>query len=87
VVSPLGPLDFLNLMLGNGEHFPGMPAIAFVELALGALATDPENGDIDELPYENIVHLRRCLQEAIIQKRFHPKYSIWADWNRSRTAS
>ncbi|NLN47149.1 MAG: hypothetical protein GX153_11395 [Clostridiaceae bacterium] len=65
VVSPLGPLDFLDLMLGNRAHFPGMPAIAFVELALGALATDPENGDIDVLPYENIVHLRRCLQEAI----------------------
>ena len=64
VVSPLGPLDFKDLMMGSRDGFQGLPAIAFVELNLGELAADPGNGAAHELPYENMLHLRRCLLEV-----------------------
>lgn len=64
VVSPLGPVDFKRLLMGRSDSFPGIPAIAFVELELGELATNPEEGAINDLPYENIEHLRRCLKEV-----------------------
>jgi len=64
VVSPLGPLDFKSLLMGHSDSFQGLPAIAFVELRLGELATDPEKGAIADLPYENLEHLRRCLMEV-----------------------
>ncbi|MHB1453259.1 MAG: hypothetical protein ACYCYM_04805 [Saccharofermentanales bacterium] len=64
VVSPFGPLDFKDLLMGRREGFQGLPAIAFVELQLGELAADPGNGVVQDLPYENIEHLRRCLLEV-----------------------
>ena len=67
VVSPLGPLDFMDLLMGRCDAFQGLPAIAFIELKLGELATDPEGGQINDLPYENIDHLRLCLKE--VQKK------------------
>lgn len=60
-VSTLGPLGFFDLLMGRRGGFEGMPAIAFVELGLGELAADPENGAIGDLPYENLEHLRHCL--------------------------
>lgn len=64
VVSSLGPLDFKNLMMGQHGSFQGIPSIAFAELNLGDLAVDPEDGATDDLPYENIPHLRNCLNEV-----------------------
>lgn len=64
VVSPLGPSDFTSLLLGQSGSFHGLPAIAFVELKLGELALNPEDGAVDDLPYNNIDHLRRCLIEV-----------------------
>jgi hypothetical protein len=63
VVSSFGPLGFYELLMGRRGGFQGMPAIAFVELRLGELAIDPENGAIQDLPYENIEHLRSCLAQ------------------------
>lgn len=63
VVSTLGPLQFYELLMGRAGGFEGLPAIAFVELGLGELATDPENGSIGDLPYENMEHLRHCLSQ------------------------
>lgn len=63
VVSTLGPAGFFNLLMGKDGGFQGLPAIAFVELGLGELASDPENGSINDLPYENIDHLRTCLSQ------------------------
>ena len=40
-----------------------LPAIAFADLRLGALARDPEFGEVGELPYNYIPHLRECLLE------------------------
>jgi hypothetical protein len=64
VVSPLGPLGFMDLLMGRCDAFQGLPAIAFIELNLGELATNPEGGQINDLPYENIDHLRMCLTEV-----------------------
>lgn len=64
VVSPLGPLNFKDLLMGLYGGFKGLPAAAFVELRLGELATDPENGDVRDLPYDNIEHLRKCLKDV-----------------------
>jgi hypothetical protein len=61
VVSTLGPRAFYELIVGKREPFPALPAIAFVELRLGELATDPLNGGVGDLPYENIRHLRSVL--------------------------
>jgi len=38
-----------------------LPKLFFVELKLGDLATNPEKGSIDYLPYTNVGHLRDCL--------------------------
>lgn len=64
VVSSLGPLDYLHLMMGRRDGFQGIPAIAFAELNLGRLSDDPEKGSGDDLPYENLPHLRSCLQDV-----------------------
>lgn len=61
VVSSLGPRDFFDLLMGKKGDFPSLPAIAFVELRLGELAFDPQNGGVGDLPYENIRHLRIVL--------------------------
>jgi hypothetical protein len=64
VVSTLGPSKFFDLLMGRLDSFEGLPAIAFVELKLGELANDPENGSIGDLPYENMEHLRHCLSQV-----------------------
>jgi hypothetical protein len=64
VVSPLGPVDFKDLLVGQRGDFPSVPAIAFAELRLGELATNPQCGEVNDLPYDNIAHLRHCLTEV-----------------------
>lgn len=63
VVSTLGPSRFFDLLMGREGGFQGLPAAAFVELRLGELASDPENGALNDLPYDNIEHLRSCLSQ------------------------
>jgi hypothetical protein len=74
VVSSLGPRGFFELIIGKRDNFPALPAIAFAELGLGELASDPENGGVGDLPYENIRHLRAVLaalkEKAIAAKIF-----------------
>ncbi len=63
VVSTLGPGGFYKLLMGAPDGFEGLPAVAFAELRLGNLESDPEHGDVKDLPYENIEHLRSCLSQ------------------------
>ncbi len=63
VASTLDPKAFYELIVRNPTSLIKLPAICFAELKLGALADDPQNGDIGDLPYENIYHLRDCLLE------------------------
>jgi hypothetical protein len=60
VVSTYGPHKFYELIVKNMTLIQ-LPAICFAELRLGALATDPEDGEVGDLPYANIDHLRECL--------------------------
>lgn len=63
VVSTKGPEQFYRFMTDrSGVLFP-LPALYFADLKLGGLAADPERGDSDELPYDNVDHLRQCLVE------------------------
>lgn len=72
VVSSLTPQAFYDLIVRNPTSLVKLPAICFAELRLGELAEDPQNGDICDLPYENIDHLRNCLLE-LRGKSIHTK--------------
>jgi hypothetical protein len=63
VVSTRGPVEFSKFITSGPASMVHLPALAFSELRLDALATDPEHGVVDELPYEYIPHLRECLLE------------------------
>jgi len=62
IVSTLDPQRFTRYITdpGNPIH---VPKICFVDLRLGELASDPENGSANDLPYRAINHLRDCLVE------------------------
>jgi hypothetical protein len=61
VVSVLDPAAYyadVTTKPSHSFHFPGM---CFVELELGPLALDPENGQEGDLPYSFMQHLREAL--------------------------
>jgi hypothetical protein len=72
VVSSLGPREFYDLIVKTPTSLLSLPAICFAELRLGELATDPERGDVRDLPYSNIGHLRQCLVD-LRTKTVHTK--------------
>ena len=72
VVSNLGPQPFADVLSQDADSLVHLPAVAFVELSLGELAEKPESGSIEDLPYDNIPHLRECLLE-LKAKRSHSK--------------
>jgi hypothetical protein len=72
VVSNLAPHAFYDLIVRNPTSLIKLPAVCFVELRLGQLADDPQNGDVGDLPYEHIDHLRNCLLE-LRAKSIHTK--------------
>lgn len=61
VASRLSPVDFFDLIVRNPTSLVTLPAIAFTELRLGQLAEDPEMGEVGDLPYSNMDHLREVL--------------------------
>jgi hypothetical protein len=63
VVSTLGPVAFYEFITQDPSSLIHLPAIAFADLRLGSLARDPEFGELGELPYDYIPHLRECLVE------------------------
>jgi hypothetical protein len=72
VASTLDPESYYEFIVQDPESMIHLPAIAFVELRLGALADDPEFGELGELPYDSVPHLRECLVE-IKHKTVHTK--------------
>ncbi len=72
VVSNYGPRAFYELIIKNPTALMTIPAVCFVELRLGELAEDPENGEVADLPYANIDHLRQCLTD-LSSKTVHSK--------------
>lgn len=63
IASRLNPVEFYDLIVKNPTSLVTLPAIAFAELRLGELAEDPEMGQIGDLPYANMDHLREVLKD------------------------
>lgn len=63
VASRLNPVEFYELIVKNPTSLVTLPAIAFAELRLGELAEDPEMGQVGDLPYSNMDHLREILKD------------------------
>jgi hypothetical protein len=63
VASSLPPREFYDSVVTRPSKFIRFPALAFVELGLGELARDPENGALGDLPYAYAHHLRESLLE------------------------
>jgi hypothetical protein len=61
LVSTLDPVRYYRTVTSQPTKFIRYPALAFVELGLGALADDPENGPMGDLPYAYLHHLREAL--------------------------
>lgn len=64
VASSQGPREFYEEITVAPTKLVCFPALCFVELDLGELATDPVAGRGVDLPYENIHHLREVLIEV-----------------------
>lgn len=64
VVSRLDPVNFYELIVKNPTSLVSVPSITFAELQLGELASDPEMGMLNNLPYGNPDHLRQCLSDV-----------------------
>ena len=84
IVSSLDPKAFTQFITDKNNDLY-VPKICFVDLRLGALSEDPENGSIQDLPYKEIEHLRSCLIELrdIPEKhtktvdRIHPQLFLY----------
>ena len=61
VVSSLGPTSFYELIVHRPNILIRLPAICFAELRLGELAKDPDGGNLGDLPYSRVAHLRHSL--------------------------
>jgi hypothetical protein len=72
VVSNFGPQAFYELIVKTPTSLLTVPAICFAELRLGELAEDPEYGNVGDLPYGNMDHLRQCLMD-LKTKTVHSK--------------
>jgi len=62
VVSKLNPIDFCRQLTTPGQPIH-VPRIVFAEMKLEALAHNPDAPEVDNLPYQNLEHLRDCLRE------------------------
>ena len=64
VVSAQDPRSYYEGVTSQPAKFIRFPGLCFVELGLGALATDPANGAVGDLPYSFMHHLREALLEV-----------------------
>jgi hypothetical protein len=60
VATSMPPVEFVEKIILDPDYFT-IPALVFADLKLGELAYDPLDGEIGDLPYTNINHLRECL--------------------------
>jgi hypothetical protein len=72
IVSSLNPKEFC-VYITDPKNAIHVPKICFVDLRLGELSADPEHGDIKDLPYRAIGHLRDCLVQLIKNPGKHTK--------------
>lgn len=64
VASSEDPRTFYEGITIKPSKLLRFPALSFVELDLGELATDPAGGRVVDLPYDNVYHLREVLMEV-----------------------
>jgi hypothetical protein len=60
VASPLAPEAFARYVTDPSQPV-FLPRIAFCDLRLDGMATDPENSSTANLPYRDMNHIRECL--------------------------
>lgn len=60
VATPLGPKAFARYVT-NPANPVFLPRVAFCDLRLNGMATDPEKSSASNLPYSDMNHLRECL--------------------------
>jgi hypothetical protein len=63
VASILDPAAYYRDVTTAPSHSFSFPGMCFVELELGRLARDPEDGQDEDLPYPFMQHLREALME------------------------
>lgn len=64
VASSQSPEGFAAGITTNPTKHVSFPALCFVELELGELASDPLQGRVVDLPYDGLPHLREALLEV-----------------------
>ncbi|MBK8988569.1 MAG: hypothetical protein IPM39_21285 [Chloroflexi bacterium] len=72
VVSTLNPVALHQFLTQDATSLVHLPAVCFVDLRLGDLARDPENGSVGDLPYDYMHQLREGLLE-LKTKTIHTK--------------
>ena len=60
IASNLNPRAFCKFVTDT-SHPVSVPRLAFAEMKLNGLSSDPIKASADDLPYPNIDHLRDCL--------------------------
>jgi len=68
IASSLNPEDMVKYVC-DPEKKVSVPKLFLVQLELGALANDPIAGQVEDLPYSNIYHLRDCLSGLLQNTR------------------
>jgi hypothetical protein len=64
VVSRLAPSEFVRFMTSR-ENPVSLPKLLLADMRLGHLANDPEKGNAGNLPYQNLPHLRECMNSLL----------------------
>jgi hypothetical protein len=62
IVSLLGPQTLARHITDSSQRV-SLPAVVFADLRLDGLSRDPDDRDVNNLPYGNLEHLRDCLRE------------------------
>jgi hypothetical protein len=75
VASRLDPEEFAQYITDRSNPV-SVDRIVFAELRLDALADDPDKGDVSDLPYPHIDHLRDCLKSLQTKQSFASKVVV-----------
>jgi len=75
VASVLNPAEYVK-RLTSEDRLVHTDKIAFCDLLLGDLEKDPENGELGDLPYKNVAHLRDCLKQVQVKGKRNNKIVV-----------
>ncbi len=63
VASILNPKEYTDRITAK-DRLVHLEKLAFCDMKLGGLEADPVNGELGNLPYKNVDHLRDCLEQV-----------------------